>query len=200
MAAWWNLNRLSGWWQNSPCPDVKGSVEACRYGHFNQSRSTLHYLCLLIQVGPRAMRNHIARNWLTYFFVCNEGSSCVPGLPFLFFSNSCTYESTRLLSLFRFCLYWMCDFQVSRVFDVNSSLEKRPDTTEPPLWPQRNNQTFPSAFLHEDRVNSDFRNHSTIRNLILYSAVMAEFWFDPIVVEKSGPEGQKGRETRLFLW
>ena len=38
-----------------------------------------------------------------------------------------TYESRRLLSLFRFCFYWMCEFQVSRVFDVNSSLEKRLD-------------------------------------------------------------------------
>ena len=38
-----------------------------------------------------------------------------------------TYESRSLLSLFRFCFYWMCEFQVSRVFDVNSSLEKRLD-------------------------------------------------------------------------
>ena len=36
-----------------------------------------------------------------------------------------TYESRSLLSLFRFCFHWMCEFQVSRVFDVNSSLEKR---------------------------------------------------------------------------
>ena len=38
-----------------------------------------------------------------------------------------TDESRRLLSLFQFCFYWMCEFQVSRIFDVSSSLEKRLD-------------------------------------------------------------------------
>ena len=32
-----------------------------------------------------------------------------------------------MLSLFRFFFYWICEFQVRRIFDVSSSLEKRLD-------------------------------------------------------------------------
>ena len=75
-AGWYHLILVEkpGWWQNSPCPEVRG--------------------------------------WFAFSVLLQ----CV------------TYESRRLLSLFQFCFYWMCEFQVSKVFDVNSSLEKRLDT------------------------------------------------------------------------
>ena len=60
--------------------------------------------------------------------------------------------------------------------------------------------TFRSTFLHDYWVKSKFRAYSFIKNWSLYEAVSLEFWFNPIVVEKSGPEGQKGRETCVFLW
>ena len=119
---------LSDWWQNSPCPEVKGGVETWHFGHYNYSRSTSHFLCLLTHVGPRAMRNSIARNWFNYFTTCNQGLSCCSCFAFSVLLQCVTYKSRRLLSLFWFCFYWMCEFQVSRAFDVNSSLQKRLDT------------------------------------------------------------------------
>ena len=74
------------------------------------------------------MPNYIACNWFTYFFTCNEGLLCCSWFAFSVLLQCVTYESRRLLSLFQFCFYWMCEFQVSKVFDVNSSLEKRLDT------------------------------------------------------------------------
>ena len=98
------------------------------FGHFKHSRSTSHFLCLLAYVGPRVMPNYNACNWFTYFFTCNEGLLCCSWFAFSVLLQCVTYESRRLLSLFRSCFYWMCEFQVSKVFDVNSSLEKRLDT------------------------------------------------------------------------
>ena len=68
---------------------------------------------------------HCSQLVYLFFYVRRRFVILFPGLPFLFFCNA-WHTNLEVCSLYFDSVYiWICEFQVSRVFDVNSSLEKR---------------------------------------------------------------------------